>query len=254
MQPRSRVHRRILRRIWRFFGLSKAARPRSRCHVESFRSPKTPRPRAAARGRRLNGRRGCRASCSGVGVGFRAEPQSLVRAKAIRTHGTPAIGGCRVAARRHGGHVHGSRRVGEPHDGSARALHVVPADSGIYFALCSVREVPTRLGRPRGQPPRPASAPGARARSPSVLADDRGPRRRGASYEIADLDRLRAGRPLRRSRSAVARPARRQSGLRRRRSSSDRRSTDTAANLRSARALAAGPGTGDVRSRALFGK
>ena len=87
----------------------------------------------------------------------------------------------RPEARRHGGHVDGRRRISvslitDPLD----AARVLPAENGIYFALCWwVRSARTRLARRRGPPRR--SGQGVRPwSSPSVPSTKR-PRRSWSS-------------------------------------------------------------------------
>ena len=111
------------------------------------------------------------------------EPQSLVRAKAIRSHVNARYG--RLSGRRLAvtevtsmGVVESVSLMTDP----LEPLHVIPADNGIYFALCSVRaSAHTRLGRPRGPPPR--SGLGAR-RSSSQSECSRGRPRTSSSWRF----------------------------------------------------------------------
>ncbi len=99
-------------------------------------------------------------------------------------------------------------------------LRVVPADNGIYFAICSARAKVPLPGAIRGMARSriPAPPPGARARAPHLPGDVREPRRRRAPNRRAGLGRLRAGRPPRKHRrTGAARPARQPSDNRRNR-------------------------------------
>ena len=182
MQPRAASTGGFYAAFGDSLALSKAARPRSRCHVESYRSPKTPRPRAAARGRRRGGRRVCALPARASESVSELEPQSLVRAKAIRTHVNARyrrLSGRQLAVTEvtSMGVVESVSLAIDP----IEPLHVVPADSGIYFALLRAGEVPI--------PARSAAWPAARSglgarRSSSRSGCSRGRPRTSSSWRF----------------------------------------------------------------------